>query len=567
MREFYLSTGQQNFDMIFDNKGILCSEEDGTSILIQGSAGLGKTLLALQLVTKAINKMEQCKCLYYTFDQTGSEILKAIKYFKLDNDLKQKPIIVRNLEINPTHPEDLIIIDCHEHIPNINELGDRIADDVKHIEFYQNSLNTKIRSENPSIDDSSADHITFIPSENKISIIVVVDSIGAIRNLEEIKRVDISRMVHRINMTGAISILVREYSEESKSWAPSEYVNNVVIDLKKQVKNYCPYDHLGIKPHTIIEVLKTRNQLSYRGPHEYEIIPPIGDNPGEIVVYPSLDTISKHVEYSKKEKEVKERKEYEEKRKLLSETTGKLLPKEEKKIKPVKFGEELKALDEALSRDNGHGMLYGHSLLMKGEPGCFKTEVGIRFLIEGFKKKKNKEENFLFVSCRLDNVALKGLRIFDFCNIKGESRDKFIEKNIKYIDARHPFKTPAQIMTEIRFAVNENEKDQVRRAVVFGFGMLDSLTLFKGQSLPFMQVLIKYFKDMGISAIFIDWPKEKNTPLRPTDEVIDFVDHAITIETLEEKKITLVRRNHRFINLDIGKLQMDPNTGELSIIT
>ena len=75
-----LRTGIPAFDRLFGGGGIRVSPTEGTSMLIEGDAGMGKTTLALQLATAAVQN-EGATCLFYSFDETASELKAKINSF------------------------------------------------------------------------------------------------------------------------------------------------------------------------------------------------------------------------------------------------------------------------------------------------------------------------------------------------------------------------------------------------------------------------------------------------------------------------------------------------------
>jgi len=492
---FYLDAGSREFRYLFHGDGIRVNPEEGTSILIEGTAGVGKTTVALQLATQAIRKNKNLKCLYYSFDQTGQEIENLIRSYQF------------LIKAKIYRWEDQAAIQFNEQF-NIIEAINRDAD-----------VNRTL--------DAIRRHVGFLKGQDQEqSNIIVLDSIGAIEELVEFERKHVSRLVDEMKQFMAILILVRE-RYESGLVATSEYLTNVVIELKKQ---YSPENEMiGISvPTTVIEIKKTRNQPSFRGPHEFEIkggrnyakssgkrkgkssVSNHEDNMGGFFVYSSLKTVEAN---SFRDDE------------CVNNTAR------------ACFG--LPELDKGLSaKKEEAGILYGQSILLKGPPGNYKTDLGIQFLKQAFVSPQGEKQRVLFISFKIDKAALQRIQIFE----NEEEKEKFLE-NLEFIDARLPFKTPAMIMASIRKTIEReitgNKMHPIKRAVIFGVGMLEILPMFQKNPLPFLQVLLNYFSCRGISSILIDWPQpdEERTHsfVRPTVFVRDLVSAALSLKKIERK--------------------------------
>ncbi len=502
---FNLTTGLKDFDLLFDEKGITVDPSEGTSILIEGSAGLGKTTLSIQLSSYAVSNKDT-SCIYYSFEQSHNEIERIIKSFgwsvQIDKHVWEGG-------------------DIGKFKGNFNIIG---ANAVIGLD-----VETSLRK--------IEKHVAILKKNNDKPPIIVLDSIGAITSLIELERPPLSRFINELRSLEAILILVRERS--SNSPAPSEYITNVVINLMKQYSiNRNRYSGETPIPHTLMEIKKTRNQKSRRGPHEFKISQKEG-----FVVYPSLQSIATESEID-----------FTGQPEVTTRATFGIYELDIELGIDAKTKSDCKLVDHACKQ----GMPYGQSLLVKGRPGSYKTELGVKFLLQDLEEDKNNK--VIFVSCRLDKNALYGLEIYKDNNQKND----FIKNNLEFIDARHPFKTPAQILAEIRAKVeNPNNATKVRRAVIFGIGMLDTLPAFKNESLTFLQVLINYFRNKKISGVFIDWPQEavkrSGELIRPTELAGDFIAGAIEISPEKNRFINLKRKDHRFVNKDLGYLRLIKN--------
>ena len=499
-----LTTGDRAFMRVFDGVGIRVHPPEGTSILIEGAAGLGKTTLALQLATNAVSK-SQASCLYYSFEQTPVEIQSMITSFRWNIPSDVLPW---------AHPK-----------PWTPGKPFNIVDAQDIIEARFNAILVEIEAHVNSLKQTYA----------QCTPIVVLDMVGGIENLAPLPRESIGQLVKTMRRLNAILMLVRETPGPDRS-VPAEYLTNVVIDLQIQHAMGAP-TATGTTlwgpaiSRTVMEIKKTRNQVSHRGPHEFTILKPSPPHePGGFVAYPSLQSIAHECAPTPPGENP-----------LPSETST--------SAERARFG--IPRLDNKLSADptaqeSDWGMPFGQSLLVKGNPGSLKTELALTFLLQAT------EEKVLFVSCRIDESVLSSLSMLDD-NAKG-----WLRKHLEFVDARDPYRTPEQVMADIVHKVEPDGGQKIRRAVIFGIGMLDTLPAFQRNALPFLQVLIAYFRKHGVSGIFIDWPQgevKAETPLlRPTQLAGDFVAFAIDIDTTKDRLVTLKRKYHRFVNDPIGLL-------------
>lgn len=74
----HISTGVAELDQMLDNKGYY----RGSSILVSGSAGTGKTSLAVSLVQSACQRGE--RCLYFAFEESSDQILRNMRSIGID---------------------------------------------------------------------------------------------------------------------------------------------------------------------------------------------------------------------------------------------------------------------------------------------------------------------------------------------------------------------------------------------------------------------------------------------------------------------------------------------------
>src|SRR6185369_5430318 len=465
------------FGFIFGGSGLHLS--DGTSVLIEGQAGVGKTVFALQMACRYLEKL--CEedaaeyVLYYSFEQDASVLQSLIKSF---NDFATQADIC----ICPEDPQ-------HTFVPQKLHMISR-----------------------PTGDDLSTfiDNMTQRITKNPSCALVVLDSIGYFDRKEgDPRRDQLDRLCNRAREGEYAIIIVRE-KEPSAAAAVAEYITDNVFEL--QLKPINPALSYGPQVRTI-EIKKSRAQKSLRGPHEFEIKEDTG-----VLIFPSPDSVFPRSGEKGGEPCP-----------LLKvfEGDGEALLR--KQLARFEMGQP--------NRDSGDrqktiqsGLRAGECLLLYGDPGSLKTAFGFNFLRIAL---ESADEACIFVTFKIDARALEGIST---TYLDKKEYAEWQRRNI-FIDARQTFWTPARVLSEIRYAVlrtrGKDRKRPLQRAVVFGLGMIDKLPAFQGQELTFLQVLISYFESQGISAIFIDWPQEARQSQLNFESIVNYF--STTIERVKPR--------------------------------
>ena len=91
-----ISTGIPRLDTMLDDKGFF----RGSSILISGTAGTGKTTFAAQFAGSACRNGE--RCLYYAFEESSSQIIRNMRSTGLDLAPHRESGLLRLVSIRPT---------------------------------------------------------------------------------------------------------------------------------------------------------------------------------------------------------------------------------------------------------------------------------------------------------------------------------------------------------------------------------------------------------------------------------------------------------------------------------
>lgn len=450
-----ISTPQSDgFKFIFDNLGLDIS--GGTSVLIEGQAGVGKTLLALQMACAYLGRARQERREEYAW------------YISFEQDARS---LARVLDTFNAFVTGVPYCDCKEHPNQPFEIG-------------KLHLYTRPPTQELGV---FLDKIIQETSSHRQCGLVIIDSVGHYER--DPSRKDLDRLCQQGRERDFGVIMIREKEPSAANLVP-EYVTDTVLEL--QFKPML-LERLAYGPQVrTIELKKSRVQKFHRGPHEFRI-----DSKRGVEIFPSIDSL------------------YLEKPAVPSSEYLHLL------------NGAGQALDEQLTRADGKaGLRLGECLLVHGPSGNLKTVLGLHFL----KPTLQLGEPSLFISFKIDREALKGaakayltpedLLTWDLLNT--------------FIDARQVFWTPARVLTEIRNGVRAGEEkgNRIRRAVVFGLGMIDKLPVFRGQELTFLQVLISFFEASGICAMFIDWPqKELQHSELSFDTIVNYFSTTIEVES------------------------------------
>ncbi|MCP4634789.1 MAG: hypothetical protein GY855_17815 [candidate division Zixibacteria bacterium] len=509
------------FKFVFNDEGLDLSSS-GNTVLVEGQSGVGKTVLSLQM---AINYLDLCKnsneyVLYIAFEQPAKAITSLLKNF--------------------------------EYFKKTEKDIDYLEDYQKPI-FKQGKLNIYSRPPSMSHLNNFIDEITReITSQPKCRMLLL-DSIGVFENEEyPANRQQLDRLCEGARQGDYALIMVRE-KEPQAAAAVAEYVTDSVFELQFKPMNISlPYGPLV----RTVEVKKSRIQKSHRGPHEFEIRGEKG-----IIVYPSIASIFEDVERMQYPKmQMSEDKDVEPM--IVSNCTGsesiedqhpKKQTRENKDIEPII--ETIKVFDcpgsgfledqlkHFYDKTDSGTLRPGQSLLLYGEPGSNKTVLGFHFLKLALDKEN---EDVLFLTFKVNRRALDSIAYSYLGNTKNY---KNWDDRLRFIDARQTFWTPARVLAEVRKEIQDCEQDgkNIKRAVIFGIGMIDRLPAFQGMELTFLQVIASYFESEGINATFIEWPQQSTTLQLQYDSIVNYFATAIKWNKDVEDQIQVIRHDYRVV--------------------
>lgn len=123
-----ISTGIDRLDNMFDGKGYF----RGSSILVSGTAGSGKTSLAASLVDAACRRGE--KCIYYAFEEPESQIIRNMRSIGIDLEMWVNKGLLHFHAIRPT------LFGLETHLTNIRKLTKEIKPNVVVIDPISNFI-------------------------------------------------------------------------------------------------------------------------------------------------------------------------------------------------------------------------------------------------------------------------------------------------------------------------------------------------------------------------------------------------------------------------------------------
>ena len=259
----YLTTGDPHFEYLFGGpgaKGIYtATPPGGTSVLIEGFSGTGKTILACQLCTQSLraNWPQGGAGIVYTLDQSPDDLRSLIARFRwLPEDCVEEIPFEQDVGRVPTTNMRLFL----KAVPSEQTLAD----------LWQRILRDCVSTR----DDRAGDQGLRV---------VVVDAINTLLRLRD-TAIDYDAQFRKLVKTCHEFNLIEILTLEKVSGNPAleEYVPSCVIELKRTGE---------IGAERALEVLKARNQAHFIGAHDFTIISGVG-----IHVLPSLQARSEGVE-------------------------------------------------------------------------------------------------------------------------------------------------------------------------------------------------------------------------------------------------------------------------------
>ncbi len=109
-----ISSGVERLDTMLDGKGFY----RGSSIMVSGQAGTGKTTFAARFVEAACQRGE--KCIYFAFEESERQIVRNMQSVGIDLDIWIKRGLLRVFASRPTFSGlEAHLVEIHKHINDI----------------------------------------------------------------------------------------------------------------------------------------------------------------------------------------------------------------------------------------------------------------------------------------------------------------------------------------------------------------------------------------------------------------------------------------------------------------
>jgi KaiC/GvpD/RAD55 family RecA-like ATPase len=485
MAELALTTGDANFHDLFGGRnspvqGIRVNPHDddgeGTSVLISGEAGTGKTTLACQLAvaslqfnrTLVVDKRarpeaawpRQARALIYTLDQRAEELRTLITSGLWGS--KRIAVLKPTMRV----PESLGAAGTSVLMSNSEVLIKKLPVDatLTHIEReLECDLELNLKGDEPPM----------TPQESLVKI-VVIDAVNSVLKSTENKYLECFRklvgLVGQARENRGFSLILTLEAEHG-TYMAEEFIPQCVLSLTRSK------DGLARR---MIEVKKARHQPHYVGVHEFRI-----DEKHGVRVFPSVPARAQQVEA----------------------TALALAAEEPQAQKGITFG--VKEIDDYL-KEQQREIRGGSTTLLWGNPGSGKTELGIRFLATELAG--SPPTGVLLLTSKIAPDHFRSSLRDHVAKLKHPENGPDLQDSVdrlQIIDARDPFKTTSMICADVIDALEGSKsKSPVRRALVFGLGLLEEAPATRDEQWRFVSVLVRLFESYGVSTLLVDWPIE-----------------------------------------------------------
>lgn len=448
-KDVYLTTGDANFEYLFGGagRGIATTRPlGGTSVVIEGLAGTGKTILACQLCAVSLRDRlpQKDRGIIYTLDQSPDDLIRLIEQFGWMS------------------PSEITEVDYGEIIAPGRSRARLFIKAVPQEQQTVGDLWRRVVADGPRPSEPHRD--------GSVVRIIVIDSINAVlrRGMDELGyETQFRRLVKDVHEFGGIAILTLEKLAPDLPQV-EEYVPNCVIELNRGS---------GSAQSRTMETKKARNQKHFIGTHDFTIVAEEDDAATQadsgvekgVRVYPSLEARSAGIG--------------------TAGVSSEGMPGELFGYAPI-------------DNEIEGGLQKGSATLLWGVPGTHKTDLCAKFLAEGLPK-DDPESLALFITFKIERAAF--LRFLREEAVRSGRGPDELENRTDIIAARDPFELPTSVLTKIMKTV-ETRGRKIKRAGVFGLRRLHQLPAYKDQHWGFLEVLVRFLHSYDITTLLIDWP-------------------------------------------------------------
>ncbi|WP_020476481.1 RAD55 family ATPase [Zavarzinella formosa] len=511
----YITTGDPNFHDLCGGRssagGIRIRHHesgiDPLSVVIAGVAGTGKTTLAIQLACKTLERNNKFVTanpkwgndriwpsnsmgIVYTLDQTPEEIAESIVNFGwLDR-------------------KDLLLVDGRQKVKSIRQgmtgLDKPPVLVIRAVPFEIDMAGLSALILTDTRDERLGGRVRL----------VVIDSVNTIRHKTNEREGYLStfRKLLRPFAGPEEAINAEESDDRSNRFctlltleidpnAPlhEEYYPDCVIKLDRDRD---AYGRRGI------EIRKARQQEHLIGIHDMRI-----ERSKGIRVFPSISSRAWQVESASRSRQAESRAESS---KQPSGAVDKMAsaageagrsPEAERDLiqgsPTTKFGCD--RVDNLLETER---LIQGSSTLLWGEPGSGKTDLCVQFLAAGLEQNSS---GVLLVTTKVDPTTFSDMLVKELQTRNSpENNRKKVADHLKIVEAMDPFRSHAVTFADVVDRCDDARQSEIpiKRAVVFGLGLLEENPLARDEQWRFISVLIAFLRSHDISTLVVDWPIE-----------------------------------------------------------
>ncbi|MCG8573816.1 MAG: AAA family ATPase [Flavobacteriales bacterium] len=298
---------------------------------------------------------------------------------------------------------------------------------------------------------------------------IVIDALGGILLMDDLRN-DLSQLKNLTDNHETFLFLLTE--DHIFTTHPSiEHYSQSVIHLQHNSEN---------QGNRTLSIQKARGQLFRSGFHQFDLKPKIG-----IKIYPSVQAQSAYAH----EKHVE----------LKSSGSGDL-----------SIARFLCTLPPHWKMSITPGSV---SFLM-GPPGTFKQQIAAKFC------KAFNPSIYISFKADIDSVNSVLDNGQSFVEI---TKEESSQSNYRFVDVRSPLRTPEEILTEVRQAV-QPDNTKLKSAVIWGLRRLADMPNFSGsKSVQFLEALVTILKAEGITSLLVDWPDPDKANVLPIVDLSQYI--------------------------------------------
>jgi len=509
-RLFGISFSISNFDFLFDG-GLLMPIGTGQTLLIKGSAGTGKTTLALQIAASMASNGNLS--VYLSAEEELSFLLERLSFIgcfrKGGTRSDKEPLTIQNN-------------DSEFNLLCSNFIDDQIVSSIDHLTSSGNKKGVMLLISIPNRNDffeknnkllSNLSGLLDRFNSQSVYSCFIIDSLDALANKRERKTFE--KIFNFAKKNRNLSVFLSESYDESK--LPVEPTNRPHLIQDFLVDTVIHLDYLtriGFKER-IIEIEKCRCQNHIRGRHMFSIQSQEG-----VTIYPSVQA---------------------------------LLSVWRKRKRPDQILEsERWALDEHFQSLCYGDIMRASANLLKGGPSTFKLLLGLSFLASEFWIKDREISPVLLVSLREDEAAL--MRVV---RSHPQLKPLCIEENDSYrfnplfnvVYSPPDYHTAERFIHKLRIILRKIREKYDKRVSRVLFSNIDQLfissPLFSEERL-FLGGIIELFKKEGVTSLFISVGKTEIAQIENMFETIIYTSIPTQIDSQAQKAVEIEIRSGAF---------------------